>query len=839
MNEQTHQESMNQFLHALYPEHEHISANGSKPWVTSWTLPQKESIHIPVQKLGNLYPAIRGWINNRHVYFGPGLRKNNPGRWKAGCNSDIVGIPGIWNDIDIKGPGHKEEKLPRTLPEAIDLAYAIPELPPSMVVFSGGGVYPLWLFKEVWTFENESEQENAQTLLKRFEATIITLAHKKGFNIDSVSDLRHVIRLPGSYNIKDPDNPKLVKVLEYHPERRYNPDDFEPYLADIKVTVIHSEMAADDDFPPADLQAILNQCPWMSHCQDDAETLPEPEWYAMLSIVARCKDAETHAHELSRPYPGYSESETAQKLRQAKEKTGPCTCERVQKILNPGICEGCVNSVKGPIILGRTKADDRYPWPDIISYSLRDVPEIKAEMLPGFAEDFARESAKSIQVPESLAVATVLGAISLAATPAIKHIEVRSGYSEPPNLNIVSCLESGERKSAQLDAANRPILSWESEQAESMKDDVRKAISRRKSLEKVIEQKRGKLSKIKDRDALKEAIEEIANDEAALPQIKYPPRLLTDDCTPERMAVLMAENDEVIGVSSAEGGIFDLFDKRYSRIPNLDLFLKAHCAEKYIVDRMSREPVILNNPRLVMTLCPQPEVMESLTVRQGFRGRGVIARILYFLSNSVLGYRDIETKPIPSSTSHRYESGLRKLLDLRGAGIVLKLSPSAYEKWSQFARAVEVELRPGGDFEQLTDWAGKLPGAAVRIAGLFHCVREDLPGNRTISAESMTMALTLAALLADHAREALGQMGVDKTRATALKILKWIQNTGFKQFSARDCFRALQSSFKTMNDISPGLDVLSERSYIREILNQPSGPGRPSKTYEVNPEVLK
>jgi len=478
-------------------------------------------------------------------------------------------------------------------------------------------------------------------------------------------------------------------------------------------------------------------------------------------------------------------------------------------------------------------------WPDIIPYSQQDVPEIKADMLPGYAGVFARECARSIQVPESLAVATVLGSISLAATPAIKEVVIRSGYSEPPNLNIVSPLEPGERKSAQLDAANKPILSWETEQAESMRDEVRQAISKRKSLEKVIEQKRSKLAKIEDREALKETIEEIASDEASLPEIKYPPRLLTDDCTPERMAVIMSEHDEVIGVSSAEGGIFDLFDKRYSKVPNLDLFLKAHCGEKYIVDRMGREAVILNRPRLVMTLCPQPEVLQSLSTREGFRGRGVLARILYILSISVLGYRKIETTPIPTHIKQKYESGLRRLLDLRSADITLEMSQSAYAHWTEFAKTVEGELRPGGNFESMTDWAGKLPGAAARIAGLFHAITADLPGDRIISSETMDRALALSAILADHAKEALGQMGVDQTRAAALKILKWIQNTNANTFTARDCFRALQGSFKSADEMTPALDALTERGYIRNISSPPTGPGRPSKIYEVNPEVVQ
>lgn len=342
-----------QILDILYPEPEELTLNNSPLWVTVWPLPEKESVHVPVTKISNVPAAINAWVDSRNIYFGPGLKDRNLGRWKAGSNQHIVGIPGIWNDIDIKGPGHKEENLPTTLKEVISLAYSIPELPPTLIIFSGGGIYAIWLFKEVWILEDESEQNEAQNLLKRFEQTIINQAHSRGWNIDSVADLRHVIRLPGTYNLKDSNNPKQVTILEYHPDRRYNPDDFEPYLAEIETTPIYTTISSDDDFPLADTNKILDGCPWMKHCQDDASSLPEPEWYAMLTIIARCENGREWAHYLSSPYPGYSEPETDKKLKQASERSGPITCEYIQKKLNPSYCQNCTKKVTSPVMLGR------------------------------------------------------------------------------------------------------------------------------------------------------------------------------------------------------------------------------------------------------------------------------------------------------------------------------------------------------------------------------------------------------------------------------------------------------------------------------------------------------
>jgi len=120
--------------------------------------------------------------------------------------------------------------------------------------------------------------------------------------------------------------------------------------------------AAPRDLPPAKLPAILEGCAWMRHCRDDAATLPEPEWYRMLTVIARCEDAERWAHELSKPYPNYSRAETEKKLRQAsREGIGPVTCAYVEAELGGDqYCSACLfrGNLNSPITIGRLDSAD-------------------------------------------------------------------------------------------------------------------------------------------------------------------------------------------------------------------------------------------------------------------------------------------------------------------------------------------------------------------------------------------------------------------------------------------------------------------------------------------------
>jgi hypothetical protein len=101
-----------------------------------------------------------------------------------------------------------------------------------------------------------------------------------------------------------------------------------------------------------DVDVLLTRCAFLRHCRDDAATLPEPEWYSMVSNVARCTHGAEAVHRLSAPYPGYSPQQTDQKIAHALADAGPHTCAFIQALgfqgCPPGGC-----GVKAPIGLSR------------------------------------------------------------------------------------------------------------------------------------------------------------------------------------------------------------------------------------------------------------------------------------------------------------------------------------------------------------------------------------------------------------------------------------------------------------------------------------------------------
>lgn len=482
-------------------------------------------------------------------------------------------------------------------------------------------------------------------------------------------------------------------------------------------------------------------------------------------------------------------------------------------------------------------------WPDPVPFDSVETPAIDPDMIPSPLREFCEGVSVSVQVPFELPVMGALGAVATAAQGKFKVV-VRPGYFEPLSIYSVTVLPPGERKSASLDACKKPLIQWEQERFEILEPEIRRARSELLTRQKAIDKARGKAPS--DPEKLREVIRAVQALEETLPKVPVAPRLLCDDITPEAMGAFMAEQDERASVIEAEGGLFSILAGMYSSgTPNLNLVLKSWSSESSTVDRRSRDTIRLRDPALSITLTPQNEVLRDIAEMPGFRGRGLLGRFLYCLPVSRLGTRVIETLPIPETVRVNYRSMVFRILSKPWAQddggnrtpYIIRLSEPAYRQWISFAEAVELELRDGGQFELLRDWAGKLPGQAIRLSGLFHVARAEDPAGTPVPADTMDKALRLAAVLADHARAAFAFMGSDPAVECGRKILRWIVQGRVEAFTARDAFEKVKGSFPKMEQVSPGLRVLEDRYYIRPVQADPrTGPGRkPSPIFKVNP----
>jgi len=480
-------------------------------------------------------------------------------------------------------------------------------------------------------------------------------------------------------------------------------------------------------------------------------------------------------------------------------------------------------------------------WGNPIPFEKQEPPEVPASLLPGVFGEFAVALAESLEVPEAMTALGVLGVVSACCGHRFV-VSPKRGWIEPTNIYVLVGLEPGNAKSPAIKKLTRPLIDWEASEAERLEPEIKRAISERKTREKVIEKMRTKAANQEDPDLLKHEIREIAEMEAELKDPPALPRVFATDTTTEQLAFNAHEQGGRFGVVSDEGGIMRVVAGLYSGgNSNIDIILKGIDGGAVRVRRKDRSFDL--NPFLTFCLFCQPSVVEGMGKEGAFDGNGLVERFLYALPSSRLGYRALNTAPLPESLEESYGEAVKGLLDR-----YISVSEGQAEKWNlsladnalvefrEFQVNIEVQLRPRGKLRPILGWGGKICGYALRLAGLLH-VMEYGHSAREISKNTVSSALEIAALLIDHALLAFGLMGVEAGEEREKQLLEWIEIKGQARFNKRDCLRELHSRFRNSGELEQALGSLESRRFIRGPIKEETG-GRPSVFYEVNPALF-
>ncbi|MFN8636952.1 MAG: YfjI family protein [Chloroflexota bacterium] len=401
------------------------------------------------------------------------------------------------------------------------------------------------------------------------------------------------------------------------------------------------------------------------------------------------------------------------------------------------------------------------PWPEPIPFERPTLPRFPDHVLPDWLGNYVRSEARATQTPTDLPAILALAVLSTALAGRVT-LNPWADWIEPLNLYTLVALPPGHRKSAVFSSVTAPLHHYEAEAARTAAPILALARRRQHAAEQALLRAQDAAASVSDDDPRQPQL--LANVERCLEQlatseIPVAPRLITDDCSPERLAMLLHQHGGKLAILSPEGGIFDLIAGRYSSTgaPNLDHFLKGHAGDPIVVDRVGRAGEIIPRPALTIGLAVQPEVLRGLAARPGFHGRGLLARFLYALPNATLGHRTIDLDPVDPGLramyhrhiltllTHPFSDGPtpdplqttahpdRPLLSSPTDGdaarslplshhpvIVLTFDLFAEGRLKTFAESVEPRLAPDGDLSPIVDWASKLVGATARIAGLLH-----------------------------------------------------------------------------------------------------------------------
>ena len=482
-----------------------------------------------------------------------------------------------------------------------------------------------------------------------------------------------------------------------------------------------------------------------------------------------------------------------------------------------------------------------------------DVPTFPVETLPPWLGDWVTALATALQCPVDLPAMLGLAVLALSCAKKYK-VHLKGGWFEPLNLYVAVALKPGESKSPAFSAAIRPVNRFVAAERERMEPENQVAAARIEVAVKRIDHLKGRAAKAKGGEDYTKALKQV--EEATLDlgttEVPAPLRLILDDVTSESLQMVMHQQGGRIAIMSDEGGPFELMGGRYSQgIPNIDIYLKAHNGGQITTDRVGRQGGTVNEPALTIGLAIQPEVITSLKSKKGFRGRGLLARFLWSIPQSLVGRRAPDAPQVPEEVREAYEEGVINLLklptekdktgEIRSRNI--EFGADAYAQIVAIKEKNEPNLGLSGELEGIPDWGNKFPGALARIAGLLYMAdRAFAPPwdpQVEVGEAEMLRAVRIGEFLQAHALIAFDMMESDPVARLARYILAWIRRKGVAVFTVRDAYQHLRARFKAPTEMEEPLELLIEHEVIRRRPEPPrTGPGRPpSPTFEVNPKI--
>lgn len=286
------------------------------------------------------------------------------GAYEVRVQSNMLKARALFFDLDV-GPG--DHKYPSQLHALTGLKdfVAATQLPRPLIASSGGGLHVYWPLVESLP---SADWRVLATKLK-------TLAQHHALLADPMrtTDTSSVLRVPGTFNRKDPTNPRPVRLLYDRAEptpvedmsrrldaaliRAGKPTAVDP-LERRQIRPFEDMLGSNiqtNSGPPVGFPALVSACKQLRYVVAAKGAVSEPLWYAMLGLVRYCDKGDAAAHYISKGHPDYDFDDTEQKLHQLETKmVGPTTCAKIESV-NPGGCEGCPREgvVKSPLSAAR------------------------------------------------------------------------------------------------------------------------------------------------------------------------------------------------------------------------------------------------------------------------------------------------------------------------------------------------------------------------------------------------------------------------------------------------------------------------------------------------------
>ncbi len=315
-------------------------------------------------------------------------KTDTPGAWEIRTQSNMLQARAFFFDLDV---GTSTARTPKYDNQRDALAGLMQfckdaKLPKPLVTSSGGGLHVYWTLSEAipsadWRFH---------------AAKLKALALHHGLRIDRMrtTDVSSVLRVAGTFNLKDPNNPRPVEILIQN--KPVGTGAFVKLLDDalIRASVVvtpnpvyqsprdengfeHQASIAYDG-PRPRMKAVMLACEQMRSLYQERETIDNTAWYYGLTVARCTREGIDGARKFSAAHRADRVETRIAGLEAIK--AGPSKCTTIADKCGEDICRRCTyaGKVNNPLAAARFK--DEAPAPkvlELVGHTMQetDVPD--------------------------------------------------------------------------------------------------------------------------------------------------------------------------------------------------------------------------------------------------------------------------------------------------------------------------------------------------------------------------------------------------------------------------------------------------------------------------------
>ncbi|MFO7899817.1 MAG: YfjI family protein, partial [Planctomycetota bacterium] len=735
---------------------------------------------------------------------------------------------------------------------------------PTAIVISGHGVHLYWFFKEPWIIETDAERERAAALAWRWHGTVCMRAKERGWTLENLGDLARVLRLPGTQNHWN-GTVEEVRVHSVDFDRRYNPDDFEPYLADDVLGPTETEaqvgdltLHADAEPPAAKLLALAGESPkfwhtWNRQRTDLADTSQSgydlslatiaalagwtDQQIADLIIAARRNHDEKPEKALRADYM----ARTIAKARQTADerRAEPAGVDLSRFLLEP---EGANTTTDVP-------SPDDWPDPRPIVEDLPPVMPFDAGLLPGALRPWIMDIAERMQCPPDFpAVGAMIALASLIGRKLAIRPKRYDDWTVVPNLWGALIGPPAVMKSPPLNAVLKPLNRLVVDAQKAYEEEAarhERANSVHRLRQSVLE------TEVKKAMRADEGADELIKqmEELAPPEPPSRRRYVVNDTTVEKLQILLNENRNGLLIHRDELVGFLKYLERDGQESARAFFLETwEGSGRHEVDRVGRGTVVVEAACLsiVGTIQPGPFGQYLRAATDGGAGDdGLVQRFQLAVWPDVPErWENVDRWPDRVSKSAVWD--LFQHLDEFDASMVnaeldefepdgipfVHFHPDAQDQFDDWMFERENRLRAGDEPPAIEAHLTKYRSLIPSLALVIHLVEGQ---GTKVAAAALDKAIRWGRYLESHALRIYApalESGPASARALAERLLTDDVEDGF---TAREVYRNCWSGLSGPEETKSAIARLVALGWLKRA-NRPTG-GKMKTIYRVNPKV--